>query len=66
MPEENQEAQETPLADDILNGADEIGKHIKEPTRRVFYLAARGLIPVFKVGNRLRGRKSQLDKHYSA
>ncbi len=60
------EGQKTTLADDILKGADEIGAYTGDSPRRVFYLAERGLIPVFRIGNLLHGRKSELDKRYTA
>ena len=63
MPKGNQK---NSLADDILKGAERIGDYIDEPPRRVFYLAERSLIPVFKIGNLLHARKSELDKRYSA
>ena len=58
--------EDTTFADDILKGADAIGTYIDETPRRVFYLAERGLIPVFKIGNLLRARKSELRQRMSA
>ena len=48
------------LADDLLEGADEIGAFMGWNRRRVFYAAERGLIPIFRFGNRLSARKSTL------
>ncbi len=52
--------QETDLADDLLEGADEIAAFMGWNRRRVFYAAERKLIPIFRVGNRLSARKSSL------
>ena len=56
-------ANSPPLAEDMLRGADAIAAYIGESPRRVFYLAERKLIPVFKIGNLLRARKSALRQH---
>ncbi len=48
------------LADDLLEGADEIAAFMGWNRRRVFYAAERKLIPIFRVGNRLSARKSSL------
>ena len=54
---------ETKLADDLLEGADEIAAFMGWNRRRVFYAAERNLIPIFRVGNRLSARKSTLRRH---
>ncbi len=54
--------QENDLADDLLEGADEIAAFMGWNRRRVFYAAERKLIPIFRVGNRLSARKSSLRK----
>ena len=54
--------QENDLADDLLEGATEIGAFLGWPRRRVFYAAERKLIPIFRIGNRLSARKSSLRK----
>jgi hypothetical protein len=48
------------LANDLLEGADEIAAFMGWNRRRVFYAAERKLIPIFRVGNRLSARKSSL------
>ena len=48
------------LADDLLEGATEIGAYLDWTRRRVFYAAERKLMPIFHVGNRLCARKSSL------
>ena len=55
--------QENDLADDLLEGAAEIGAFLGWNQRRVFYAAERKLIPIFRVGNRLSARKSTLRRH---
>ena len=49
------------VADDILNGAIEIGAEIKEKPHRVYYLWSRGrLSGVWKDGGTLKGSKQAL------
>jgi hypothetical protein len=52
-----------PLADDLLNGAEEIAIFLGWPTRRVFYLLERGRIPGFKIGAKWHARRSTLITH---
>lgn len=52
------------LKDELLKGAEEIGDYINEPPKRVYYLAARGLIPCFKIGFLLHARRSALNRRY--
>ena len=52
--------QENDLADDLLEGADEIAAFMGWNRRRVFYVAERELMPIFRIGNRLAARKSAL------
>ncbi len=54
---------EIELADDLLEGADEIAAFMGWNRRRVFYAAERKLIPIFRIGNRLSARKSKLLQH---
>ncbi len=56
--------QENDLADDLLEGADEIAAFMgpKWNRRRVFYAAERKYLPIFRFGNRLSARKSSLRK----
>ena len=51
------------LADDLLEGADEIAAFMGWNRRRVFYADERKLIPIFRLGNRLSARKSTLRRH---
>ncbi len=48
------------LADDMLDGAEAIGKFIGVSRRRAFYLCESGTVPAFKLGNRWCARKSEL------
>jgi hypothetical protein len=43
---------EAPLADELLDGGEAISQFTGISRTRVFYLAERGLLPVFKVGSR--------------
>jgi hypothetical protein len=51
------------LADDLLSGVPAIAEFTGRPSRRVYYLAEKKLIPLFKVGDRWCGRKSTLRPH---
>jgi hypothetical protein len=51
------------LSEDLLDGAERIADYTGWPTRRVFYLLEKGLIPAFKIGNRWTARKSRLRRH---
>ena len=54
------------LASDLLDGVAEIAAFTGLPERRVYYLAERGLLPLFKIGDRKwQGRKSTLRQHIS-
>ena len=48
------------LADDLLSGVPAIAEFTGWPERRVYYLAEKKLIPLFKIGDRWCGRKSTL------
>jgi hypothetical protein len=55
------------LADDLLDGVAAIAAFTGWPERRVYYLAERGLLPVFKMGERKWcARKSTLRRHIDA
>ena len=51
------------LADDLLSGVPAIAAFTGWPERRVYYLAEKKLIPLFKLGDRWCGRKSTLRRH---
>jgi excisionase family DNA binding protein len=51
------------LADDLLDGADEIARFTGWSKRRVFYLLERKQIPAFKVGNKWCARGSTLTEY---
>jgi hypothetical protein len=51
---------EAPLADELLDGGEAISQFTGISRARVFYLAERGLLPVFKVGSRWCALKSEL------
>jgi len=52
------------LADDLLDGVEAISKFTGLPPRRIYYLAERNLLPLFKIGDRKwQGRKSTLRQH---
>ena len=54
------------LADDLLTGAGAIANELGWKPRKVYALAERGAIPVFKVGGVLHARRSELRKRLSA
>lgn len=59
-----------PLADDLMNGADEIARWMfgepkderqaESDRRAVYHLASRGELGIFKLGGTIRGRKSTM------
>jgi hypothetical protein len=51
------------IASDLVKGVDAIASYIKEPRRRVYYLAERKQIPVFKMGGIWYLRKSTFRRH---
>ena len=59
---------ETPLGDDLLFGAAAIAEFLfknRKKRRKVYHLHERRLIPTFKVGPELVGRKSTLQRHFA-
>lgn len=55
---------ESDLASDLLDGVAEIAEFTGLPERRVYYLAERGLLPLFKMGDRKwQARRSTLRRH---
>ena len=53
------------LANDLMKGAEEIGKFIGESTRCTYYLLEKGELPAFKQGGVWRGRKTTFLAHYT-
>ena len=51
------------LSSDLIESATSIAEYLGMPTRRVFYLAERGKLPIFKIGMRWCARKSTLLAH---
>ena len=52
------------LADDLLDGVEAISRFTGLPPRRIYYLAERRLLPVFKLGDRKwQARKSTIRRH---
>ncbi|MDQ0315506.1 DNA-binding protein [Amorphus orientalis] len=49
-----------PLADDLLKGADEIASFTGFDRRSIYYFAAKGGLPVFRVGSLICARKSTM------
>jgi hypothetical protein len=55
---------ESDLASDLLDGVAEIAQFTGIRERRIYYLAERGLLPLFKMGDRKwQARKSTLRQH---
>jgi hypothetical protein len=48
------------LADDLMIGIRLIAKFIGVPERQAFYLAEKGVLPLFKMGCKWAGRKSTI------
>ena len=51
-----------PLADDLLTGASEIAAYLGWPERRVYYMTAKGYLPIKRIGSQLVARCSELDR----
>jgi hypothetical protein len=51
------------LASDLLDGVTAIAQFTGWRERRVYYLAERGLLPLFKIDRKWQGRKSTLRQH---
>ncbi len=51
-------------SDDLLVGADEIGKFLGANTRRAFYLLETRQVPSFKIGRLWHARRSTLTKFF--
>ena len=52
------------VADDVLDGAAEIGVFIKQPRWKVYELAAKNTPGIYKEGRTLRGSKSVLRQRH--
>ncbi len=64
--ETNQAKQVMSIAEDMLKGADAIADFIGITSRRVYYLADRNELPVFRMGKTLCARRSTLLRHIVA
>jgi hypothetical protein len=60
LPQKVCDQPETEADDEIIWGAENIGKTINRSARQVFHLASKELIPVKRVGNRLCASKAKL------
>jgi hypothetical protein len=52
------------LSDDLLVGIKPIANWLKLPTRKVFYMAEKKHLPLFKIGKQWAGRKSSILKRF--
>jgi excisionase family DNA binding protein len=50
----------TPIADDILNGVNEIAEALGQSRRRTYHLLTTKQIPAFQLGRRWHARRSTL------
>lgn len=48
------------IADDVLKGAEEIAEFIGEKQRAVYHAIKKGTIPIYRIGESIRARKSTL------
>ena len=55
--------QDADIASDLVKGVDAIAEYINEPRRRVYYLAEKKMIPVFKLGGIWYLRRSTFRRH---
>lgn len=56
----------TPLADDLLTGAEQIAAYLGWPVRKIYHARRQGHLPIRTVGAILIARKSELDRVLSA
>jgi hypothetical protein len=56
---------DTPLPDDLLNGADEIAAEIREPLHRTYRLLEAGRVPAFKLQGKWISSRSALRAHFN-
>jgi excisionase family DNA binding protein len=54
------------VADDVLNGANEIARFLGISRRSVYHYIENGELPVFRLGSKLCARKSTLIRHIEA
>jgi hypothetical protein len=57
-------SKDAPLADDLIVGAAAIARETGFSPRQIFYFAARGQIPVRKMGRLLIASRARLRKHF--
>jgi len=57
---------ESPLARDLLTGAEAIAEYLGWPLRRTQHQIAEGRLPIKRVGHLITSRKSELDRAFSA
>jgi hypothetical protein len=57
--------QQPPLADDLIVGAEAIAKELGLTPRQVFYFAAKGELPIRKLGRLLTASRSRLRRHFA-
>ena len=60
MTDDQQAAQASRLADDLLNGANEIADFLGTNAREVYHLAATKRLPIGRLGRKLIASKNQL------
>jgi hypothetical protein len=52
------------VSDDLLVGIKPIANWLQLPTRKVFYMAEKRHLPLFKIGKQWAGRKSSILKRF--
>ena len=53
----------SPLSEDLMIGAAALSAWLGVPERQVFYMNEKKLLPLFKIGGKLAGRKSTITEH---
>jgi hypothetical protein len=51
---------------DLMVGIKTIANWLKLPVRQVFYMAEKGHLPLFKIGNKWAGRKQVILDHFKS
>ena len=51
------------LSDDLMIGIKPIANWLNQPVRKIFYMAEKHQLPLFKIGGKWAGRKSTILQH---
>ncbi len=64
QPERSPQQLKFDLADDLLEGAEEIAAFLNKPLSTTYYWLARGYVPAEKAGTKYIGSKRRITRHF--